>query len=156
VVQCRALLRPNLLTALIYILLAISAMICLPLFLFLVYPAIALAQLNASSLTKYPNVLSLTSPFNPVKAAYWTALPHHRRTPFAVCISVMQLDENPSLMLFFLSKVSPDGASVYLAYLDNSETDVHIQRVHPTTFIAVGPTLTVKGAKEGAWLPFLL
>jgi hypothetical protein len=57
------------------------------------------------------------------------------------------------LGLFFFPKVSPDGASAYLAYLDNSETDVHIQGVHPTAFTAVGPTLTVKGAKEGAWLP---
>jgi hypothetical protein len=68
----------------------------------------------------------------------------------------MQLEENPSLMLFFCSKVSPDGASAYLAYLDNSETDVHIQKVDPTKFTAVGPTLTVKGAKEGEWLPFQL
>jgi hypothetical protein len=61
----------------------------------------------------------------------------------------MQVDKNPSLMLFFFCKVSPDGASAYLAYLDNSETDVHIQGVDPTTFHAVGPTVTVRGAKEG-------
>lgn len=66
----------------------------------------------------------------------------------------MQLDKNPSLMLFFFSKVSPDGASAYLAYLDNSETDVHIQKIDPNTFATVGPALTVTGAKEGAWLPF--
>jgi hypothetical protein len=86
VIQC----KPhsfNLLTALIYILLA---MIRLPLFLSLVYPATkAVAQFNASSLMKYPNVLSLTFPFNPVKAAYWTALPHHRRTPFAVGVFLL-------------------------------------------------------------------
>jgi len=73
-----------------------------------------------------PSALSIS-----VKAAYWTALPHHRRTPVAV---------------------SPDGASAYLAYLDNSETDVHIQKVRPTNFTAVGPTLTVKGAKEAGGL----
>lgn len=133
-------------------------MIRLPLFFSLVYQAtIAIAHLNASSLTKYPNVLSLTFPFNPVKAAYWTSLPHHRRTPFAVGILVMKLDENPPLMLFFsFLKISPDGASAYLAYLDYSETDVHIQKVDPTSFTAVGPTVTVSGAKEGAWLPFQL
>jgi hypothetical protein len=48
-------------------------------------------------------------------------------------------------------KVSPDGESAYLAYLDNSETDVHIQQVDPTNFSAVGATMTVKGAKEGTW-----
>ncbi|KIM46992.1 hypothetical protein M413DRAFT_422596 [Hebeloma cylindrosporum] len=107
-------------------------MIRLSLFLSLVYPAIMVAaQLGASSLTKHANTLALTSPFNPVKAAYWTSLPHHRRTPFAV---------------------SPDGASAYLAYLDNSETDVHIQGVDPNTFAAVGPTMTVKGAKEAGGL----
>ena len=125
-------------------------MLRLPLFLSLIYLAtIAVAQLNATSLTKYPNVLSLTFPFNPVKAAYWTALAHHRRTPFAVGVSlVVQLDENT--LMFFSSKVSPDGTSAYLAYLDNCETDVHIQRVDPTTFCAVGSAVTVTGAKEGA------
>ena len=38
---------------------------------------------------------------------------------------------------------------MYLAYLDESETDVHIQEVDPTSFAAVGPTVTVKDAKEG-------
>ena len=86
-VQCRA-HSFKFLTALIHILLAIPAMIRLPLFLSLIYLAtIAVAQLNASSLTKYPNVLSLKYPFNPVKAAYSTYLPHHRRTPFAVGVS---------------------------------------------------------------------
>ena len=62
-------------------------MIRLPFFLSLAYHvAVAVGQLNTSSLEKHPNVLALTSPFNPVKAAYWTALPHHRRTPFAVCL----------------------------------------------------------------------
>jgi hypothetical protein len=104
----------------------------LSLFFSLAYPAaIAVAQLTASSLEKHPNALALTSAFDPVKAAYWTALPHHRRTPFAV---------------------SPDGKSAYLAYLDNSETDVHIQGVDPTTFAAVGATMTVKGAKEAGGL----
>ena len=52
-------------------------------------------------------------------------------------------------------KVSPDGGSAYLAYLDDSETDVHIQQVDPTNFIAVGATMTVKGAKEGTCSYFI-
>lgn len=107
-VQCKA-LPPNLLSAFIHSF-TLSAMIRLSLFLSLVYPAImVVAQLGASSLTKHPNVLALTSPFNPVKAAYWTALPHHRRTPFAVGVSQFcylrefcHYGEDPSLMLSLL------------------------------------------------------
>ncbi|KAF1919513.1 hypothetical protein BDU57DRAFT_546159 [Ampelomyces quisqualis] len=75
--------------------------------------------------------LPLSAKFNPVKEAYWTGLPHHRRTPFAL---------------------SPDGKSAYLAYLDASDTNVHIQQVDPSSFAAVGDTVTVSGAKEAGGL----
>ncbi|KAL3479671.1 hypothetical protein BJX99DRAFT_67054 [Aspergillus californicus] len=61
------------------------------------------AALDASRLEKFVDTLELTSSFNPVKEAYWTGYPHHRRTPFAV---------------------SPNGNSAYIAYLDSSETGV--------------------------------
>jgi hypothetical protein len=75
--------------------------------------------------------MTLAHSFNPVKEAYWTGYPHHRRTPFAV---------------------SPDGKSAYLAYLDESGTDVHIQGLNPSTFAAVGDPVTVKGGKEAGGL----
>lgn len=84
-----------------------------------------------SSMTTYVDALTLTSNFDPVKAAYWTSYIHHRRTPFAV---------------------SPDGTTGYLAYLDGSETDVHIQKVDTTTFAATGDTITVTGGKEAGGL----
>ncbi|KAL9106949.1 MAG: hypothetical protein Q9227_008072 [Pyrenula ochraceoflavens] len=90
-----------------------------------------LAEAQLSSLESHVDVLDLGFSFNPVKPAYWTSLPHHRRTPFAV---------------------SPDGKSAYLAYLDGSDTDVHIQQVDPSTFTAVGATMTVKGGKEAGGL----
>ncbi|KAI4594658.1 hypothetical protein KJ359_007750 [Pestalotiopsis sp. 9143b] len=94
--------------------------------------ATALAQgLSDSSLTKYADSLALDFSFGPVKEAYWTGFPHHRRTPFAV---------------------SPDGKSAYLAYLDSSETDVHVQQVDPSTFTAVGTAVTVTGGKEAGGL----
>jgi hypothetical protein len=77
------------------------------------------------------NSLDLNFEFNPVKAAYWTGYPHHRRTPFAL---------------------SPDGKSAYLAYLDNSETDVHVQKLDPSTFTALDSAVTVTGAKEAGGL----
>jgi hypothetical protein len=86
------------------------------------------AGLTASNLEKHVDVLALNFDFNPVKAAYWTNYPHHRRTPFAV---------------------SPDGKTAYLAYLDSSETDVHVQQLDPSTFQATGTTVTVAGGKEG-------
>lgn len=87
--------------------------------------------LTDASLKNYVNSLELDYSFNPVKEAYWTSLPHHRRTPFAL---------------------SPDGSRAFLAYLDDSETDVHIQRVDPKTFAAVGSAVTVKGGKEAGGL----
>lgn len=86
------------------------------------------AALDESLLETYVGSLELTSSFNPVEEAYWTGYAHHRRTPFAV---------------------SPDGESAYLAYLDSSETDVHVQKVDLSTFKAVGSTVTVTGGKEG-------
>ncbi|KAL4987794.1 hypothetical protein BDW68DRAFT_103302 [Aspergillus falconensis] len=89
------------------------------------------AALDASLLETYVDSLELTSSFNPVEAAYWTGYKHHRRTPFAV---------------------SPDGESAYLAYLDSSETGVHVQQVDPNTFEAVGASVTVSGGQEAGGL----
>jgi hypothetical protein len=86
------------------------------------------AAVSESNLETYVDVLALDYSFNPVKASYWTGYPHHRRTPFAV---------------------SPDGKSAYIAYLDSSATDVHVQELDPTTFAATGTTVTVSGGKEG-------
>ncbi|KAK8207178.1 hypothetical protein IWZ01DRAFT_575167 [Phyllosticta capitalensis] len=91
----------------------------------------SLAALTTSNLKKHVDVLTLENAFNPVEEAYWTGLPHHRRTPFAV---------------------SPDGKSAYLAYLDSSGTDVHVQPVNPSTFAATGTTVTVTGGKEAGGL----
>ncbi|KAK1984726.1 hypothetical protein LZ30DRAFT_585512 [Colletotrichum cereale] len=91
----------------------------------------AVAQLTPSSLEKHVDSATLGRSFNPVKAAYWTDYPHHRRTPFAV---------------------SPDGKSAWLAYLDASETGVHIQPIDPATFAAAGEPVTVPGGKEAGGL----
>ncbi|KAJ5157458.1 uncharacterized protein N7482_008558 [Penicillium canariense] len=91
----------------------------------------ASASLTNSSLKTHVDVLALDNAFNPVKEAYWTGYPHHRRTPFAV---------------------SPDGKSAYIAYLDSSETDVHVQELDPTTFKATGTSVTVTGGKEAGGL----
>jgi hypothetical protein len=88
----------------------------------------ATADLVESNLNKHVDVLALSHSFNPVKEAYWTGYPHHRRTPFAV---------------------SPNGKSAYIAYLDASETDVHVQQVDVTTFEATGTAVTISGGKEG-------
>ncbi|KKY22441.1 hypothetical protein UCDDS831_g03606 [Diplodia seriata] len=89
------------------------------------------AALTKSNLETHVDSLALDFDFGPVKEAYWTSIPHHRRTPFAV---------------------SPDGKSAYLAYLDSSETDVHVQQLDPSTFEATGTTVTVSGAKEAGGL----
>ncbi|KAI1082107.1 hypothetical protein F5B20DRAFT_47369 [Whalleya microplaca] len=93
--------------------------------------AVLAAGLSESSLETHVDSLALDFSFKPVKEAYWTSIPHHRRTPFAV---------------------SPDGKSAYLAYLDSSETDVHVQQVDPSTFATVGSTVTVTGGKEAGGL----
>ncbi|KAG9581429.1 hypothetical protein KCU77_g11767, partial [Aureobasidium melanogenum] len=106
-------------------------MLSLPIFLSFTTSLAAAAGLTDASLENYVNSLELDYSFNPVKEAYWTNLPHHRRTPFAL---------------------SPDGSRAFLAYLDDSETDVHIQRVDPKTFATVGSAVTVKGGKEAGGL----
>ncbi|KAK2775778.1 hypothetical protein CKAH01_12734 [Colletotrichum kahawae] len=93
--------------------------------------AVAVGQLTSSSLEKHVDSVTLSKSFNPVKEAYWTGYPHHRRTPFAV---------------------SPDGKSAYLAYLDSSETGVHVQPIDPTTFAATGDLVTISGGKEAGGL----
>jgi hypothetical protein len=89
--------------------------------------ALAAAAAPSIKLESFPNVLNLTFPFEPIKEAYWTGLPHHRRTPFAV---------------------SPDGQTGYIAYLDASGTDVHVQHIHPPSMTAKGPDVTLPGLKE--------
>ena len=86
------------------------------------------AHAQLSALENYVDSVDLGFDFNPVKEAYWTSLPRHRRTPFSV---------------------SPDGTSAYLAYLDNSGSDVHVIEVDPTDFTAKGTPVTVSGGEEG-------
>jgi hypothetical protein len=89
--------------------------------------ALAASTAPTIKLESFPNVLNLTAPFDPIKEAYWTGLPHHRRTPFAV---------------------SPDGQTGYIAYLDASGTDVHVQHIDPPSMTAKGPDVTLPGLKE--------
>ncbi|RPB12982.1 hypothetical protein P167DRAFT_464349, partial [Morchella conica CCBAS932] len=98
-------------------------------FLPLLLPAAALCQ--QLSVTKFANTLLLPASFDPIIAAYWTGLPHHRRTPFSV---------------------SPDGKSAYLAYLDTTYNAVYVQQVDTTTFAAVGDAVQVEGAREAGGL----
>lgn len=91
----------------------------------------ASSGLTNSSMTTYVDSATLNFNFDPVKAAYWTGYVHHRRTPFAV---------------------SPSGTAAYLAYLDGSGTDVHVQQIDPTTFAATGINVTVTGGKEAGGL----
>ncbi|KAH8734672.1 hypothetical protein BGZ61DRAFT_341749 [Ilyonectria robusta] len=101
------------------------------LFTFAAGLALAAAKISTSSLENFVDSLSLTSSFNPIKEAYWTGYPHHRRTPFAV---------------------SPDGSKAFLAYLDSSGTGVHVQGVDPTTFAAVGTAVSISGGLEAGGL----
>ncbi|KKY20222.1 hypothetical protein UCRPC4_g04211 [Phaeomoniella chlamydospora] len=89
------------------------------------------AHAQLSALENYVDSVDLGFDFNPVKEAYWTSLPRHRRTPFSV---------------------SPDGTSAYLAYLDNSGSDVHVIEVDPTDFTAKGTPVTVSGGEEAGGL----
>ncbi|KAK2611500.1 hypothetical protein N8I77_004834 [Diaporthe amygdali] len=93
--------------------------------------AAAAQGLTESSLETHVDAITLSSSFNPVKEAYWTGYKHHRRTPFAV---------------------SPNGKTAYLAFLDSSETGVHVQPIDPTTFKATGTVVTVDGGKEAGGL----
>ena len=92
---------------------------------------LALAELFNSSLKTYIGTLDLGSNFNPVTPAYWTNFKHHVRAPFAL---------------------SPDGSTAYLAYLDASGTDIHVQPVDPTTFASKATPVTVEGGKEAGGL----
>jgi hypothetical protein len=76
------------------------------------------------SISSFPNTLTLSSSFDPIKAAYWTGLPHHRRTPFSV---------------------SPDGKSAYLSYLDSTYANIVVQQVDVSTFAAVGTAVSITG-----------
>lgn len=91
------------------------------------------ATLTNSNLQTHVDVLNLEFSFNPVKPSYWTGYGHHRRIACAL---------------------SPDGKSIYVAYLDASETDVHVQEVDSSTFLAIGSTVTVSGCKEGLYTRF--
>lgn len=93
--------------------------------------AVNAAGLTDSSMKTYVDSATLNFNFDPVIAAYWTGYIHHRRTPFAV---------------------SPSGSTAYLAYLDGSGTDVHVQEIDPTTFAASGINVTVTGGKEAGGL----
>ncbi len=79
-------------------------------------------------LTSFPNSLDLLSSFDPIKATYWTGLPHHRRTPFSV---------------------SPDGNSAYISYLDSTYAKIVVQQVDTITFAAVGTPYTTVGYEAG-------
>ncbi|KAF8600311.1 hypothetical protein BDV93DRAFT_447708 [Ceratobasidium sp. AG-I] len=91
----------------------------------------ALAALSASDLKISSDSLTLPASFDPIQAAYWTGLPHHRRTPFAV---------------------SPDGKSAYLAFLSAAKDAVYIQPVNPTTFASNGDAVKIANAKEAGGL----
>jgi hypothetical protein len=94
-------------------------------------PALAAATDPSLKITSFVDVLALDYEFDPVKAAYWTGLPHHRRTPF---------------------DVSPDGETGYLAYLDSNGTGVHVQHIHPPTMTAKGPLVTIPDVYEAGGL----
>ena len=108
----------------------------------------ASAQLSNTSLTSHVDVLPLDFSFNPVKAAYWTNLPHHRRTPFAVGLQRQSF----SSLANAYTQLSPDHKTAYIAYLDFSETDVHVQQVNPADFTAEGSAVTITGGKEAGGL----
>ncbi|CAE6511561.1 unnamed protein product [Rhizoctonia solani] len=91
----------------------------------------ALGALSASSLKISDDTLTLPTSFDPIEAAYWTGLPNHRRTPFAV---------------------SPDGKSAFLAFLSAAKDAVYVQPVNPTTFATNGDAVKISNAKEAGGL----
>ena len=94
--------------------------------------ALAAAAANPSlKLKTYVDVLDLSFNFDPIIPAYWTGLPHHRRTPFAI---------------------SPDGTTGYIAYLDASGSDVHVQHIDPKTMKPKHPLVTIPNVKEAGGL----
>lgn len=82
-------------------------------------------------LKTYIDALKLNGSFTPFMESYWTGLPHHRRTPFAV---------------------SPDGKTGYLAYLGSNGNGVYVQHVDLSTFNATGTTVTIANVKEAGGL----
>jgi len=92
---------------------------------------LAAAAEPSLKLRTYVDVLDLAFDFDPIIPAYWTGLPHHRRTPF---------------------KVSPDGQTWYLAYLDESGSGVHVQHIHPPSMTAKGPLVTIPKVHEAGGL----
>ena len=89
--------------------------------------ALAAAQAPSLKLKTWPDVLGLKHDFNPIIPAYWTGLPHHRRTPFAI---------------------SPDGTTGYIAYLDASGSGVHVEHIDPKTMKPKHPDVTIPNLKE--------
>ncbi|KAI5778760.1 hypothetical protein EDC01DRAFT_333498 [Geopyxis carbonaria] len=82
--------------------------------------------------TSYPGSVALSASFDPIIAAYWTGLPHHRRTPFSV---------------------SPSGEFAHLAFLSApSYASVIVQPVNPETLAASSsPTaFIISGAREAS------
>ena len=92
---------------------------------------LAAAANPSLKLKNYVDTLDLSFSFNPTIAAYWTGLPHHRRTPFAL---------------------SPDGTIGYIAYLDASGSDVHVQHIDVATMKPIHSTVTIKNVKEAGGL----
>lgn len=93
--------------------------------------ALAAAQHPSLKLKTWPDVLDLKHAFNPVIPAYWTGLPHHRRTPFAI---------------------SADGTTGYIAYLDASGSGVHVEHIDPQTRRPKHPDVTIPNVKEAGGL----
>lgn len=99
--------------------------------LFPFFAALAAAMEPTLNLKTYIDAIDLDHSFNPVKEAYWTSLPHHRRTPFAI---------------------SPDGKTGFIAYLDNGGSGVHVQHIDPSAFTATGTTITIPDVQEAGGL----
>lgn len=92
---------------------------------------LAAAQTPSMRLKTWPDALELKHAFNPIIPAYWTGLPHHRRTPFAI---------------------SPDGTTGYIAYLDASGDAVHVEHINPRTMKPKHPDVTIPHVKEAGGL----
>ena len=102
-------------------------LICISAFL----ATLAVAAKPSLKLKTYVDALDLSSSFNPVIASYWTGLPHHRRTPFAV---------------------SPNGKTGYLAYLDASGKGVHVEHIDARTMKQKLATVTIPNVHEAGGL----
>lgn len=82
-------------------------------------------------LKTFPDILALDHAFNPIIPAYWTGLPHHRRTPFAI---------------------NSAGTTGHVAYLDASGSGVHIVHVNLNTMEAKRSEVTIPNVKEAGGL----